>query len=114
MEKKITKREVINAMLAEEVVVANEVYVNFLNHELELLDKKSSNRKPSKAQEANVAIKDNILAVLTESEAPISATEIAKAVDITVQKASALLRQMIDANVVVKTIDKRKTFFSVA
>ncbi len=114
MEKKMTKREVVNAMLAEEAIVANEVYVNFLNHELELLDKKSSNRKPTKNQEANASLKENIVNVISEVNAPMSATDIAKAVDITVQKASALLKQMVDSGVVVKTVDKRKAFFSVA
>ena len=114
MEKKITKREVINAMLAEEAIVANEVYVNFLNHELELLDKKSSNRKPTKNQEANVTLKENIVNVLAEAEAPMTATEIAKAVDVTVQKVSSMLTQLKDDNKVVKTFDKRKAFFSVA
>lgn len=114
MEKKITKREVINAMLTEEVVQANEVYVNFLNHELELLDKKSSNRKPTKNQEANVALKEYIVNVLAEAEAPMTATEIAKAVDVTVQKVSSMLTQLKDDNKVVKTFDKRKAFFSVA
>lgn len=114
MEKKMTKREVVNAMLAEEAIVANEVYVNFLNHELELLDKKSSNRKPTKNQEANASLKEGIVNVISEVNAPMSATDIAKALDITVQKVSALLKQMVDAKTVVKTVDKRKAFFSVA
>lgn len=115
MEKKITKREVINAMLAEEVIQANEVYVNYLNHEIELLDKKSANHKPTKNQEANVAIKDAIADVLANAESGMSATDIAKAVDISVQKATALLKQMVEIDKTVnKTIDKRKAVFSIA
>lgn len=114
MEKKITKRETINAMLAEEVIASNEVYVNFLNHELELLDKKSANRKPTKNQEANVALKADIKAVLDGVEGGMVATDIVKALDadVTVQKISALLSQMVKAGEVVKTIDKRKSVFS--
>lgn len=115
MEKKITKRQVINAMLAEEVIKTNEAYTNFLNHEIELLDKKSSSHKPTKTQEANVFIKDNILEVLTNAEEAMTATDIAKAVDVTVQKASSLLKQMIeDDKTVAKRLDKRKALFSVA
>lgn len=66
MEKKITKREIINAMLNEEFVKANEVYVNFLNHEIELLDNKAKSKKKvdeAKAQ-ANAEIGSIILEVL--------------------------------------------------
>lgn len=114
MEKKITKREVINTMLADEAIVSNEVYVNYLNHELELLDKKSSNRKPTKTQEANVTLKADIKAVLKGVEGGMVATDIVKALeaDVTVQKVSALLTQMVKSNEVVKTVDKRKSVFS--
>lgn len=115
MEKKVTKREVINAMLAEEVIQANEVYVNYLNHEIELLDKKSANHKPTKNQEANVAIKNAIADVLANTEGGMSATDIAKAVDISVQKATALLKQMVEIDKTAnKVIDKRKALFTVA
>lgn len=115
MEKKITKREVINAMLAEEVIASNEVYTNFLNHEIELLNKKSASHKSTKTQEANVVIKDNILEVLANAEEGMTATDIAKAVDITVQKASSLLKQMVENDkTAAKTMDKRKALFSVA
>jgi len=115
MEKKVTKREVINAMLNEEVVKANEVYVNFLNHEIELLDKKSANHKPTKNQEANVAIKNAIADVLANAEGGMSATDIAKSVDISVQKATALLKQMVEIDKTAnKVIDKRKALFTVA
>ena len=45
MEKKITKREIINAMLNEEFVQANELYVSYLKHEIELLDNKAKSKK---------------------------------------------------------------------
>ena len=114
MEKKMTKREVINAMLQEEVVKGNEVYVNYLNHEIELLDKKSSSHKPTKNQVANEALKDSIKAFIGEAEEPVTATDVAKGLDITVQKVSALVKQMVDSGVVVKTIDKRKAYLTLA
>ena len=115
MEKKITKRKVINAMLNEEVVKANEVYVNYLNHEIELLDKKSASHKPTKNQEANVVIKNAIADVLANTESGMSATDIAKAVDISVQKATALLKQMVEIDKTAnKVVDKRKALFTVA
>ena len=112
MEKKITKRQVINAMLAEEVIKANEVYVNYLNHEIELLDKKSTTHKPTKTQEANAVLKEQIKAILANAEGGMCATDVAKALDVAVQKATALLTQMVNAKEIVKNIDKRKSFFS--
>ena len=41
-EKKMTKREVINEMLADATISANELWAGYLRHEIELLDKKSS------------------------------------------------------------------------
>lgn len=46
MANKITKREVINAMLADVNVKANATYVAYLENELTLLDKKESNKNP--------------------------------------------------------------------
>lgn len=63
---KVTKRDVITMMLNDEVIKANEVYSGYLKHELELLDKKSSNRKPSKSQEANEDIKVAIIETLQD------------------------------------------------
>ena len=40
MEKRITKAQVVTMLMAEEVVKANELYMNFLTKELETLSKK--------------------------------------------------------------------------
>jgi hypothetical protein len=117
MEKKMTKREVINAMLANEVVSANEVWVGYLKNELALLDKKSANKKPSKTQVANEGIKDTIVKVLAESGKRMTVTEILASGEFealtTTQKISALLRQLVEVDgKVVKTIDKKKSYFS--
>ena len=116
MSNKITKREVINAMLNEEVVKANNTYVAYLENELALLDKKSSNRKPTKTQEENLSIKAEILSVLTNEG--MTVTEIQSKSDtlgsLSNQRVSALLRQMITEGSVVKTVDKKKSYFALA
>lgn len=114
MEKKITKREVINAMLQEEVIQENETYVNYLTHEIELLDKKSSSHKPTKNQVANEALKEDIKTFIGNAEEPVTATEIAKGLDIPVQKATSMLTQLIKAEAVVRNFDKRKAYFTLA
>lgn len=117
MEKKMTKREVINAMLANEVVSANEVWVGYLTNELALLDKKSANKKPSKTQVANEGVKDLIEDVLSASDKALTVTEILASGVFepltSPQKISALLKQMIEAGKVVKTVEKKVSRFSV-
>lgn len=117
MEKKVTKREVINAMLANEVVKSNEVWVGYLTNELALLDKKSANKKPSKTQVANEDIKVVILDVLKENGKAMTVSEMLASgrfeVGTSNQKLSALLRQLIDADKVVKVTDKKVSRFEV-
>lgn len=117
MEKKMTKREVINAMLADEVVKSNKVWVDYLTNELALLDKKSANKKPSKTQVANERVKDLIEDVLSASDKALTVTEILASGVFepltSPQKISALLKQMIEAGKVVKTVEKKVSRFSV-
>ena len=115
MEKKMVKREVINLMLADENVVKNEIYVSFLSHELELLNKKASSKKATKTQVENEGTKDVILSVLTSTGNPMTVTAIQKA-DVSLgelsnQKVSALLRRIKDAGVVDKKSDKKTTLY---
>ena len=121
-EKKITKKMVVEMMLADEKIVANEVFKAYLENELELLKKKSENKKATKNQEANVTIKADILEVMANMT-PSTATEIMNAVKsidtekyatLTNQRVSALLRQLIEDNKVVKSVDKKVSKFALA
>ena len=121
-EKKITKKEIVTMMLANEVIAQNEMFKAYLENELELLKKKSENKKATKNQEQNVEIKADILAVMVNM-APSTATEIMNAVKstdtvkyatLTNQRVSALLKQLIEDNKVVKTIDKKVSKFALA
>lgn len=117
MANKITKRTVINAMLQDEAIKGNEMYMGYLTHELELLDKKSANRKPTKTQVENDDLKDKIFAVLS-AEKGLTVSEIMARDDElggkSNQKITALLRQMISAEIVRKDTDeKRRSIFSI-
>lgn len=117
MANKITKRTVINAMLQDKAIKGNEMYVTYLTHELELLDKKSANRKPTKTQVENDELKDKIFAVLS-AEKGLTVSEIMARDDElsgkSNQKITALLRQMISAEIVRKDTDeKRRSIFSI-
>jgi DNA-binding PadR family transcriptional regulator len=88
--------------------------VAFIEHEIELLQKKSDNRKPTKTQEENKSLKNEILSVL--SDEGMTVTEIQKKSEIlgavSNQKVSALLRQLVEVGAVEKTVEKKKSFFS--
>jgi predicted HTH transcriptional regulator len=70
--------------------------------------KNSADRKPTKAQVANDAMKSDIVAWLTEAH---TATEIAENFGVSNQKASALLTALVKAGTVERTVDKRKAYF---
>ena len=116
--KKITKRDRFNALLNMAEVKANPDMVAFIEHELELLAKKNSaNKKPTAQQTANEAIKSAIVEAM-EANRLYTVTEIQKSVDecaeLSNQRVSALLRQLKEDGVVVRTEDKRKAYFSLA
>ena len=116
--KKLTKRDHYNALLALEEVKANPKLVEFIEHELELLDRKNSTeKKPTAQQTANDGIKTAILDNMVEGE-KYTITDIIKTVpecaDLTNQRVSALMRQLKEAELVVRTEDKRKAYFSLA
>lgn len=121
-EKKVTKREVVKMMLADSNIASNEVYVAYLKNELELLKKKSENKKATKNQTENVEIKEVIIEVLGrmgkgragEIQLAIQATDKEKYATLTNQRTSAILKQMIDEGTVVKTVDKKVSTFSLA
>lgn len=115
MANKITKKEMF--MMIKAQVKDNAEMVAFIDHEIELLDKKASNKKATKTQEANVGIKSTILTVL-EGAKPMTVTEMqgasAELGELSNQKVSALVRQLVEAGKVVKTIDKKVSRFSLA
>lgn len=120
MAKKITKREVINTMLADVVIQENPMYIDFLKHELELLDNKAKKKAESDKSQEDVAIKEVILEVLAKIGKG-TVTEIQLADErigldkYRNQKISAILKKMCeDDGTVVKVTEKRKSVFYLA
>ncbi len=115
MTNKMTKKDYFNRLLT--IVAGDAELEQFITHEIELLDKKSSGRKVTKNQEQNVEIKKEILSVLSDND-NMTVTEIQKQSeqldDLSNQKVSALLRQLVEEGKVVKEIDKKKSYFSLA
>ena len=116
MEKKITKAQMFTMIKAE--VADKPDMVAFIDHELELLAKKSASKKMTKTQVENEEIKNKIVDVLGTFENGATASEVLGA-DVAFsgmpnQKISALLKQLVDSGVVIKSSDKKKSIFSVA
>ena len=113
--KKLTKAQMFAQIKANYPLTADEV--KFIDHELELLSKKNSaEKKPTAQQTANEGIKTAIVEGM-EPNRLYTVTEVIKEIpqcaDMTNQRVSALLRQLVEAGKVKRTEDKRKAYFQV-
>lgn len=114
---KMTKREMFEMIKG---VCANDTrIVDFCEHEIELLNRKSSKSTQTKTQIENENIKGAIVNALTEIAKPVTITEMqelnTEMANYSNQKLSALLKQLVENDKkVVKTIDKKKSYFTVA
>lgn len=112
----MTKREMFENIAT--INADNAEIVEFCNHQIELLDsRKSSKRGMTATQKANVEVKAVISDVLAGAEDALTVTELLadeRLASYTNQKISALLRQMVIANEVVKTIEGKKARFALA
>lgn len=108
---KVTIKERINGIAYEGLTAEDFEFLK--ERALKSIRKANPNavRKPTKTQKENVGIKADILAVLEERGA-LTATAIGEALGISCQKASALLKQMVDNGEVAKAKDGKATMFS--
>ena len=88
----------------------------FIDHEVELLAKKSGGeKKPTAKQTENDGIKQTILSGMAKNRV-YTITEVQKEIcpELSNQRVSALMRQLKDEEKVIRTEDKRKAYFSLA
>lgn len=99
-----------------EIVKGNSDLENFVNHEIELLDKKNLSKAPTKVQIENESIKETILEVLIDSDKKMTISDIQNANEelssYSNQKISALLTQLVNEKKVERTLEKKKAYFS--
>lgn len=117
--KKMTKKETINLLI--DVLMGNkevedmQIFIDFLIHERELLERKSSNSGQTKLQKENELIKEKILNTLEILGRYATIDEIQSAnVELAIyknQKITALLTQLINAKLVDRQVDKKKAYF---
>lgn len=113
---KLTKAQKFAMLRAIPAVAENAMLVEFIDHEVELLSKKNSaDKKPTAQQVANAGIATAIVEGM-EPNRLYTVTEVIKSIpacaDLTNQRVSALLRQLVEAGKVKRTEDKRKAYFS--
>lgn len=119
-EKKLTKREKFERLLAKPEVQADKVSVEFIEHELELLAKKnSSEKKPTATQLANETLKDGILECMAlEPNRLFTISEMLKVfpccADLTLPKVSSMVRQLKEDGKVERVEVKRQALFRLA
>ena len=124
MEKtKLTKRDYFKMLagVVENSGVDNrEELQAFINHELELLDKKSASRGTATTakQKENEDLKEYILGILTEVNRAVTITELqaedARLGELTNQRISAMLKQLKDEGKIIRTELKKKAYFKIA
>ena len=116
-DKKMTKRDYFNELLNISEVKENKSMVEFINHELELLEKKNASKSSTetKTQKENAGIKENLLNEMEQGKRYTISDmlkELPCCKELTNQKVSALVRQLITEDKVVRVEEKRKAYFS--
>lgn len=120
--KKMTKRDYFNGLLGvienhKDSIENYEDFKTFIEREIELLNKKRSNSKPTKTQIENEKIKEKILITFEKIDEPVTITELAKMDGLTEysnQKLSVLCHQLVDEHKVVNTKVKKVSYFKIA
>ena len=99
--------------------------IDFINHQIELLDNKKENKKQAKEQEENAAYSDAIYEQMA-FERKYSIAELMKELpvindwsanhetELSVQKLASLLKPLVDGGKVIKTTEKRRVFYTKA
>lgn len=120
---KITKKDNFKALLTIVEDLGRNDLVDFINHEIELLDKKKSNgnAKANKQVADNTELVYNALVIVGKA---VSITELIAQTDlsalaneehiVTTQRVSAYMKKLVDSKRVIATKDKKRTLFSIA
>ena len=122
MAKKMTKKEMFAQIIANHNLTAEEK--EFVMHEIELLEKRNSkggDRKPTAKQTENADLKTVILEFLADREdEKFTITDMWKNIptlaenpEMSNQRISAIVRQLVMDNLVTREEIKRKAYFSV-
>lgn len=114
--RKPTKKQMFTELLA--MPSLSQEQKDFIQHEIDLLEKKNSGeKKPTATQVANEALKVAIVEAV-EPNRQYTVTEMIKEIPalagLTNQKVSPLANQLVEEGKLIKTVDKRRSYFSLA
>lgn len=114
---KVTKKDMFNEVIAIAESLDRQDIVDFAKHEIKLLEKKASKSSQTKTQKENEALMKKIFEALETVGRPVTVTElqteVAEMSEYSNQKLSALLKKLKDCGKVKKTMDKKKSYFSI-
>lgn len=122
--KKVTKKEYFE--MIKGICGDREDIVNFCNHEIELLSRKNSKGGATKTQKENVIVAEMLKNELANVGKPVTITDLMNNSEViqdyvlengnklTNQKISAIFRQLVENKELVKVVDKKKSYFSIA
>lgn len=112
-------------MEIREIVKDNAELVAFVDHELELLARKNTGNTQTKVQKENVAVAEMLLEELAKA-GRTTITDLMNTSEViqnytlengnklTNQKISAIFKQQLEAGNIVKTVEKKKSYFAIA
>lgn len=115
MTNKKTKREYFmelrDIVVLREIVVENKDLLKFIDHEIELLDRKNSSKSKAElaTEKANAELREKILEVIAQKA--MKASEIANILNLTSQKITAQLTKMLKVKQVIRTVDGKDILY---
>lgn len=121
---KMTKREAFTQMLALLNTYLPEnpdlaCYIEVIEHEIDLLNRKAAKASGtvSKTAQANMALAEEVFNALATCEKAVTISEFqaqfTEFAEYSNQKMSAIFKKLVDGGRVEKTIEKKKSYFSV-
>ena len=117
MANKMTQVQYFEEIVALAKANGRDDLVEFAEGRITAIKEKSANRKPTANQQENVEFKAVILEVL-DTEKGLTVSEIMAADErltgLTNQRVTALLTQLVKAEKVFRTVDKKKAFYTLA
>ena len=115
-EKRVFKKDYLGELRVLAERAGRTDLVEFCDKEIERL----ANRKvaQTKNQKDNEVIKEVMLEILADLNEAVTVTDFIKAdermADYSNQKVSALMKQLVDAGKITKTVEKKKSYFKLA
>lgn len=124
--KKRTRKVILGEILNLAEVQANEEYTNELNKIIAQLEKKNAKGGATKTQKENEIVANMLIDELEKVGKPITITDLMNTSEVVKeyrlengnalsnQKISAIFKQLVENKTLVKVVDKKKSYFSIA